>query len=373
MPAKIDRAAWLGKLRGHVSDSRARFEADRREREAAGKLPPDQNIILTEREVRGEWDASRVLMTTLGGAVRPITANDLAAFRQNMRMAQKAFNPRGGQGITARQVIDLASGKPLIYTNAYDLKQGYQSDIDKARSEITMCVPASAMNDTVRFITNAGPNSSVNRHYVTVKFMRWDEACAKVAALEKGDTAGVRRIANWLRKQKLAFDCDCERHRYFFRYVASIGGFAAGRKETGYPKIRNPHLNGCACKHVLRVMADIESSGAVLRFLEKHLSKVSEYKARTQLTQKQAEEQLSGKRRPTPIKTSDMRAQEAAKRREARAAKKVGKTPTPGKKPAAQTRQAQATQKAAAELAKKFGLTPDQVLKILAAQAQAQG
>ena len=355
-------SSWLGKIRGHVSQARERFSKDAREREAAGRLPRSQNIILTEKEVRGDWDASRILMTTLGGEPRPITANDLAAFRQNIRTAQRKFGARAG--ITARQIIDLASGRPLGYTSP---DGSYRSDIDKARREITSAIPLSAVNGTIRFATNAGPNSKVNRHYVTVNLLEFESAAAKLAATEKKDKQTPKQVANWLRKQKLAFDCDCERHRYFFRYVATIGGFAAGRKETGYPKIRNPKLQGVACKHVLRVMTELESSNTVLRFLENHLQRVSEYKSRTAMTQKQAEKILKEKKRTTTIKTSAQRKAEAEKRRAAyaaknavkRDAKKVQKAP---KSPA--TKRATA-QKELQSMMERLGLTPEQIIAIL--------
>lgn len=356
---------WLGKVRGHVGEARGRFDTDRREREAAGNAPADKNIILTEREVRGEWDASRVLFTTLGGQPRPITAEDLAAFRHNMRQAERRF--KGGKGITARQVIDMASATPLRYISPGQPR----SDIDKARREITMGVPVSAINGTIRFLTNSGPDSKVSRHHVVVNLHEFEAAAAQLAATPNDGKGGKspKQIANWLRKQKLSFDCDCERHRYFFRYVATIGGFAAGRKETGYPKIRNPKLVGVACKHVLRVMTELESSNAVLAFLEKHLASVSEYKARTQLAQIEAEEAAQPKT-PTRIKTSKQRAAEAQKAREkaalARAAKEAATKPP--KKIASASRRASKT--AAETLAKQFGLSPEQVMKVLAAEAK---
>ncbi|WP_369326449.1 hypothetical protein AB6N01_19560 [Alcaligenes nematophilus] len=356
---------WLGKVRGHVGEAKGRFDTDRREREAAGSAPADKNIILTEREVRGEWDASRVLFTTLGGQPRPITAEDLAAFRHNMRQAERRF--KGGKGITARQVIDMASATPLRYISPGQPR----SDIDKARREITMGVPVSAINGTIRFLTNSGPDSKVSRHHVVVNLHEFEAAAAQLAATPNDGKGGKspKQIANWLRKQKLSFDCDCERHRYFFRYVATIGGFAAGRKETGYPKIRNPKLVGVACKHVLRVMTELESSNAVLAFLEKHLASVSEYKARTQLAQIEAEEAATPKA-PTRIKTSKQRAAEAQKAREkaalARAAKEAATKPP--KKIASASRRASKT--AAETLAKQFGLSPEQVMKVLAAEAK---
>ena len=358
---------WLGKVRGHIGEANNRFDVDRRERAAAGKEPASKNIILTEREVRGDWDANRVLFTTLGGQVRPITADDLAAFRHNMRQAERRF--KGGQGITARQVIDQASAKALRYVSTGEPG----SDIDKARREITRGVPVSALNGMIRFITNAGPDSKVHRHHVVVNLHEFEAAAAQVAASSTKDRKTPKQVANWLRKQKLSFDCDCERHRYFFRYVASIGGFAAGRKETGYPKIRNPRLHGVACKHVLRVMTELESSNGVLRFLEKHLQSVSEYKARTQLTEAEAKEAVQAKS-STKIKTSKQRATEAKRVREKTALTRAAKAAAekPPKKAAPASRRSSAA--AAAALGAQFNLSPEQVMAILAqAQANSKG
>ena len=354
---------WLGKVRGHVGEQKGRFETDRREREAAGRAPADKNIILTEREVQGEWDAGRVLFTTLGGQARPITADDLAAFRQNMRQAERRF--KGGKGITARQVIDLASSTPLRYVSPGQPS----SDIDKARREITMAAPVSALNGTIRFMTNAGPDSKVSRHHVVVNLHEFEGAAAQLAAASRKDGKTPKQVASWLRKQNLSFDCDCERHRYFFRYVATIGGFAAGRKETGYPKIRNPRLMGVACKHVLRVMTELESSTAVLRFLEKHLASVSEYKARTQLTQMEAEDALKA-RTPARIKTSEQRAAEAARVREKRALARSVKQASAKRPSRAAPATRRSTKSAAATLGSQFGMTPDQVLALLAQHAK---
>lgn len=367
---KTAATEWLGKIRGHIGEARSRFAKDKAEREAAGKLPKPLNIILTEREVRGDWDASRVLMTTLGGKPRPLTSDDLAVFRQNMRTAQRRF--KGTGGITPRQVIDLASSTPLHYV---DPTSRYKSDIEKARREITQAVLLSAHGDVLRFRTNAGPDSKDTHHNVVVQMKAFHEAAAKMAATDLKDSkAKARSVANWLRKQKIAFDCDCARHRYFFRYVATIGGFAAGRQETGYPKIRNPKLHGVACKHVLRVMAELESSGLVLGLLTRHLENVAEYKSRTTITQKEAEAELKKKKTATKIKTSEMRKAEAEARRAARAFAKSKSAPgiePPKPKPAPSSRKK--TERAANALAEKFGMTPEEVMAILAAAAAKKG
>jgi hypothetical protein len=130
-----------------------------------------------------------------------------------------------------------------------------------------------------------------------------------------------------LRKGPLKFECDCGRHRYWFRYIATIGGYNAGRPETGYPKIRNPKLFGVACKHVLRVMSDIESGGATLAFLTRLMDKAkASDDARAAVRQRQEEAEKIAQnqsRRSAEIKTSEQKRaeREAAKARKENAEK----------------------------------------------------
>ena len=351
---------WFGKLKGHVGEAKGRAATDRAQREEAEAAP--RSVILTKNDVQGEYDAHRVLTTTLGGALRGITADDLATFRRNMKLAQKNFH---GNGITARQVVDLASSRQLKYVHAED-----GSDITKARREITMAMPVSAMGGEVRFITNAGPESKVNRHHVLVRFNAFAEAANKLAATKAKDMQSPKQVANWLRKQKLAFDCDCERHRYFLRYVSTIGNFNAGRPEHGYPKIRNPKLKGVACKHVLRVMAEIDSSGTVWSFLTKHMERLqasSDNTARTQQKQKEAEEASGKQTRPRAIKTSEQRAIERAKASEKAGFHQAVKAAPPMQKKPVASRKVEAALAggglSAIELAtlRKFGFTDAQI------------
>ncbi|MCG6418842.1 phage tail protein, partial [Vibrio fluvialis] len=52
---------------------------------------------------------------------------------------------------------------------------------------------------------------------------------------------------------RLSFDCDCGRHQYWYRYVATMGNYQIKPPaEFSFPKIKNPELSGVACKHVLR-------------------------------------------------------------------------------------------------------------------------
>lgn len=264
---KAPKASWIGTIKGHDKELAARLKADLESRERAAKGV--NSTILTRKEVQGETLAGRNLRTTLGGTMRPLTAADLAAFRANIGTAIAAVQSVGG--ITPQQVLNLAKGRPLNYNGLDILSTGIKSDVDKARREITSAVLVSAVGGDLRFITPSGGESRATRHIVLVRLHEWRNALAAVAQATDKNESIYRTAADAMRKGKLSFECDCERHRYYFRYLATIGGFNAGRPETGYPKIRNPGLKGVACKHVIRVMTELLHSPAVLRFLIKHL------------------------------------------------------------------------------------------------------
>ena len=339
--------ADIGKIKGAAGEARANFAADATQRKSAGQSA--RSIILHPGEVRGEYEAARLLMTTLGGKPRIITHEDLATFRQNVRNAQRQFKG----GITARQVLDLS----------------LEPDRQRAREQIKMAVPAGAKNGVVRFITNSGPNSDVPRHHVAVEFTAFDQAVASGAM-------SAKQAAAWVRKQPIRFDCDCSRTRYWFRYIATIGGYNMnppyGRPETGFPKIRNPRLTGVACKHALRVMAEIESSAGILAFLTKLIEKAranDDGAAQIRNTQKDAEA-LAKKQasRVRDIKTSAIRQNDREAARAKKALQEAAKKAPAPKKRAAATRKASTTEGAAAILAKQFNMTPAQVMSLLAAQ-----
>lgn len=247
---------WLGKIHGSAKDANARAKADAIQRKDAGDHP--KSVILNANDVVGEYDAERALKTTLGGVRRNITHDDLKAFQHNIRMVKKSFT----SGIRARQVIDLS----------------LQEDIKRSNEQIRMAVPVTAGKEPgtgggalVRFMTNAGGTTeNVTHHHVLVNFMDF----SKIAS--SGAHGDAKKSAEKLRKQPLKIECTCGRWRFWLRYIATIGGFNAGRDETGFPKIRNPGLSGVACKHILRVMHEVESSSSVLAFLERLIKKARE-------------------------------------------------------------------------------------------------
>lgn len=210
-----------------------------------------------------DYDVEKVFYTTLGNDIRRVTRDDLMAFQKNIALLQDQYK----KGITAKQVINLS----------------LPFDIEKSNKQIFMAVPLSMKNGVIHFMTNASKESAATEHHVNVEFLRYPTLVLQPNAVSKDQ---IQSLA----KGKLRFECDCGRHTYWFRYIASIGGYGYGRQEEGYPKITNPNLAGVACKHVLRVMAYIQSP-MFSQYLTKQIDK--ERKTQNGIRRKQTEKQLS--------------------------------------------------------------------------------
>lgn len=359
----------IGQVRGHVGEAKARLEADRKQREAAGKAP--NSIILDPGDVRGNYDAARLLETTLGGVRRKLTADDLAAFRRNMRTVQGRISSRG---ITAQQVIDLAAENPHRYAEPV----GNSGDLGKARSEIKWATPVSSVPSAkdrdaldVRFLTDSGENSKVTRHTVIVRFNEFGATLRKLqsvpvdparARAEKALTPMAAAAA--LQKSYLAIECSCERWRYHYRFIATIGGFNAGRDEHGMPKLTNPNLESVACKHVLKTMREVTSSRTVQRFLQDVLQKAMRGQ-RTQHVATQVEAEASANRqarRTRDISTTEERQSASRADRERQSLLSAARAPsTPPKRFVFSP----AKKRAIAAIAKQLGLAPDEAIRRL--------
>jgi hypothetical protein len=224
----VNTARIVRDFQGAAAEAAKRYEDNARSQAAARNL-------LRPDEVAGEYDAGRLLQTTLGGQMRPITHEDLQTFKRNAEALGKRF--RGG--ITPKGVID----------------RSLKIDRERSNAQIRVALPRQYGDGKMHFVTNAGPDSDVTRHHVLVEFLNYSAGVAspsKPTDMAKIVTAGPIR-----------FSCDCGRHKYWYSYIATIGRFSAGVAQIGFPKIKNPHLVGVACKHVLRVMNEL--SGPLVR------------------------------------------------------------------------------------------------------------
>lgn len=238
------------------------FKSNEQQRQQSGTLDRQQGtaIFLRPQDIEKgvQYDVEKVFKTTLGGALRRLNQQDMIAFQKNIELLQDHYV----KGITAKQVINLAL--PV--------------DIERANVQILMAVPVRQKAGTVHFLTNASKDSDVKEHHVNVVFANYQNLMLSPKNVTEQD---VKRYLNY---GKLKFECDCGRHTYWYRYMASIGGYGCGRIEEGYPKIRNPELAGVACKHVLRVMRYILSPLG-MNYLVKQVQKDRNKQANIQRTQ----------------------------------------------------------------------------------------
>ncbi|WP_175712145.1 hypothetical protein [Burkholderia ambifaria] len=276
----------------------ARKDAEQLAKHDLSRREGDWKEILFPHEVSGEYDAKRGLLTTLNGdKARALTLDDLRAFQQYVANAKKKYQG----GITAQQVVDFA----------------LEIDRERANKEIHMAVPALIRGPLVHFITNAGPDSKAVRHHVHIRFLDFN---AVVAASPNDE----KKIGRLVTSGRLLFDCDCGRHTFWYRYIATIGRFNEGRNETGYPKIRNPELRGVACKHVLRVMDTLLRNRAVqLKIAQSVLasraqldkSKVKTHRVKVAELREIAKHQETRRKATSDLRTSAKKQQDSAMRK----------------------------------------------------------
>ncbi|RLL18999.1 hypothetical protein [Acinetobacter chengduensis] len=211
-----------------AKQARQALKDDSTGRKAAEHNDKFKPVFLRPNDIDGEYDFKRMLKTTLGGLeLRNITLQDLEAFGSNIETIGTLYKG----GITIPQVISLSR----------------QDDIDRANREILSVAPKFRRAGTVTFLTNSGPRSKDPFHVVNIEFMAYDSVVLQPVK-ERAST-----IKNRLSNGKVRIECDCGRFRYWYRYIATLGNYVHGRRETGFPKEKNPDLTGIACKHILRV------------------------------------------------------------------------------------------------------------------------
>ncbi len=171
-------------------------------------------------------------------------------------------------------------------------------------------------------MTNAGPKSDVQRHYVTVRMLNFEAAVVSAAAPQK--------IIKEVVTGPCAVSCDCGRWRFWYSYMATIGGYNANpnHRESAFPKIRNPNLHGLACKHILRVMTNLTQSASLKQYVmnqivaernkvQTKLQRVAKAEMRKLAGQMQGESSRSRQIKTTEEKRTQRQAQPSYARQQA--------------------------------------------------------
>jgi len=96
------------------------------------------------------------------------------------------------------------------------------------------------------------------------------------------DVAGIKTAidnglssSDILYNTPIAFQCDCGRHTYWYRYTWTIMGASIGIQEKRFPSIRNRELKGLFCKHGIRTVLLMKNKNFVSVF-ERYLKRVVE-------------------------------------------------------------------------------------------------
>lgn len=306
MAAKnTSRSDLVQDARRSAKEAREAFEFDLKRRLG------DQDKILSADDMGGLYDPKRALFTTIDGKPRMLTSDDILAFKaavKDIKRMHGQHSEKASGGILIKRVIDLAASE----------------DRERANKQIHTVFPVANRGGVVEFKTNAGPNSNVSRHTVMVQFLNYD------TAVSGGQPAAD--AAKSLARGKIKFDCDCNRHTFWFRYIASIGNFNYGRTEDGFPRIRNPKLFGIACKHVVKVMGVLGHGGTFNYFATRMITNGRKTLSSKQKVMSVKEQQAfidkaaSARKRDRTVKTSEEKrleraAQPANQRRAAEAAK----------------------------------------------------
>ena len=185
-------------------------------------------------------DAAELLEFTLGDTKRnrelkkTLDAATLKAYLENVRAASNKFLG----GITPKDVINHSR----------------LEDVKRANTQIFLASVFKRKGNVIHFVTNAGIGSKDTHHYVAVQLLEYPQLL-----LGRTRAPAMTEVKKAVVDGKIRFDCDCGRHRYWYRYIASIGKYNYGIDETRYPSTRNPQFTGVACKHTLRVMKHLTS------------------------------------------------------------------------------------------------------------------
>lgn len=245
MPAKTTQAEF--KLFERLFNQIRRAKAANR-RVATGTLTP---------AAMRKHLASGAQLSLLYG-VKPdgtaFTADDLKKFDKQAQRHRQKFGA-GKKGVRVDQLI--ASSRT--------------DDIERSRKHIRNATFYRIFNSKsgvlLHFRTSAGPGSEYTHHQVKIRLDEWEDWLTSTVKFNKA----AKNILNG----RISFDCDCGRHQFWYRYVATIGGFAVSPLEHSYPKIRNPKLTGACCKHVLKVLATLRGP-AVQRMIMAEMKKEAE-------------------------------------------------------------------------------------------------
>ncbi|WP_318491928.1 hypothetical protein [Photobacterium leiognathi] len=173
----------------------------------------------------------------------PFTVEDLKQFAANRENFKKRYDSKT-DGITYAQIID---GSRDI-----DIKRA-NNKVDDG-SGITSANLSGMRNNEILIRVRASMKSKHDDHLVKLRLEEWNDL------LHEPPGGSYEKAVKKACKGRISIACDCGRHQYWYRYLATMGRYAVSPPtEFAFPKIRNPELKGVACKHVLKAAVMLQS------------------------------------------------------------------------------------------------------------------
>ncbi len=174
------------------------------------------------------------------------TRDDLIALEKNKKVFAKKYD-RKTAGIQFSQIMSASRD--------IDIKRANNQVNDGSGISTAHAVAVKA-NITV-FRVKASVKNGDDDHMVQIRLEAWEDYMMDAEVSTKGYQKAAAKAA----RDRLSFSCDCGRHQYWYRYLATLGNYCvAPPKEFSPPKIRNPDFTGVACKHVLHVVNKLQSA-----------------------------------------------------------------------------------------------------------------
>lgn len=214
----------------------------------------DAKRTLTPDQLRRK---SKAAIAKLGEKSKgvPFTVEDLKAFATNRDNFKKKYDSTT-DGITYAQIV--AGSRDI------DIKRA-NNKVDDGSGITTARLNAIKHNEVIVRV-KASMKSVHDEHLVRLRFEEWDDL------LQEPPADSYEKAVKAACKGRMSIACDCGRHQYWYRYLATMGRYAiAPPKEFSFPKIKNPELKGVACKHVLKAAVMIQSA-AWQRLLVKQMT-----------------------------------------------------------------------------------------------------
>ncbi|HGF7152614.1 TPA: hypothetical protein AB5C39_000712 [Vibrio mimicus] len=215
----------------------------------------DKDFNERRRNQKGERQYARRTLTP--AAIREaIRTGDLPIYHSVLLGSKQGGDPFTIEDMRAFDKARKATSQKWGRTRGAPLDQlivaSRQIDVQRANTEIKVARLYKIRADLLHFNVTASGKHGEDSYQVRIRLENWME---ELTQTQRSWIAAVKRIL----LGNVSIDCQCGRYQFWYRYVATAGNFAIAPYEKDFPKIRNPQLTGCCCKHQLKALAALKS------------------------------------------------------------------------------------------------------------------